>query len=126
MASIIKRPGSGGKTVFRAEIRRKGFPKQIKTFQLKRDAVGWARKIEHEMDAGTWRDLQDASKYLFKDALDRYLSNVSIKKRPGSCKRDHLSASYPKFTSQPPSKYRNSLNLQSLVIFSPQILRLRI
>lgn len=96
MASIIKRPGPGGKTVYRAEIRRKGFPKQIKTFQLKRDAVSWARKIEQEMDAGTWRDLQDASTYLFKDALDRYLKNVSSKKRPGSCKRDELSISYLK------------------------------
>ncbi len=94
MASIIKRPGPGGKTVYRAEIRRKGFPKQIKTFQLKRDAVSWARKIEQEMDAGSWQDLQDASKYLFKDALDRYLKNVSIKKRPGSYKRDELSVSY--------------------------------
>jgi len=124
MASIIKRPGPGGKTVFRAEIRRKGFPKQIKTFQLKRDAVSWARKIEQEMDAGTWQDLKDASKYLFKDALERYLGKVSIKKRPGSCKRDHLSASYLKkhlgdfsLTQITPSKvatYRDTrLNLLS-------------
>lgn len=94
MASIIKRPGPGGKTVFRAEIRRKGFPKQIKTFQLKRDAVNWARKIERDMDAGTWQDLKDADKYLLRDALQRYLSKVSIKKRPSTCKRDQLSASY--------------------------------
>ena len=84
MASIIKRPGPGGKTVFRAEIRRKGFPKQIKTFQLKRDAVNWARKIERDMDAGTWQDLKDADKYLLRDAVQRYLSKVSIKKRPST------------------------------------------
>ena len=89
MATIIKRPGPAGKTVFRAEIRRKGFPRQVKTFALKRDATNWARKIEREMDEGIWRDLKDADRVLFASALDRYLENVSIKKRPSTCKRDN-------------------------------------
>ena len=94
MATIIKRPGPAGKTVFRAEIRRKGFPRQVKTFALKRDATNWARKIEREMDEGIWRDLKDADKILFASALKRYVENVSIKKRPSTCKRDQLSASH--------------------------------
>ncbi|MFC1825940.1 tyrosine-type recombinase/integrase, partial [Thermodesulfobacteriota bacterium] len=75
-------------------VRRKGFPKQVKTFQLKRDADKWARKIEREMDEGSWRDLKDAHKILFKDALDRYLNNVSTQKRPSTYLRDKLSASH--------------------------------
>ena len=94
MASITKRPGIGGKPAYRAEIRRKGFPKQIKTFALKRDADKWATKIEREMDAGTWRDLKDAHKIILKDMLEKYLKTVSIKKRPGTCCRDKLSSSY--------------------------------
>jgi integrase len=94
MATITKRPGSGGKTVFRAEIRRKGYPKKIKTFALKRDAVKWARQIEREMDTGTWRDLKDADKYLLSDAFVRYLSSVSTKKRPTTQQRDKLSVKH--------------------------------
>ena len=94
MATIIARPSANGKTAYRAEIRRKGYPKQVKTFSLKRDAVKWARKIEREIDAGTWRDLHDASELLLTDALGRYLREVSVKKRPGSQKRDQLSASH--------------------------------
>ena len=96
MATIIARPGANGKTAYRAEVRRKGYPKQVKTFPLKRDAVKWARKIEREIDAGTWRDLRDASELLLNDALERYLREVSVKKRLGSQKRDRLSASHLK------------------------------
>ena len=96
MASIIKRPGSVGKIVFRAEIRRKGYPNQVKTFSRKGDAEKWARKIEREIDRGTWRDLKGAEKLLLKDALERYLTHVSTKKRPRTQVRDKLSASHLK------------------------------
>ena len=39
-----------------AQITRKGFPVQLKTFKSKASAAAWARKIEYEMDSGTWID----------------------------------------------------------------------
>ena len=51
MAYIRKR----GKT-WRAQITRKGFPTQTKSFKTNMAARAWARRIEYEMDSGTWID----------------------------------------------------------------------
>lgn len=96
MATITKRPGKKGATAYRAEVRRKGYPKQIKTFELRGDAEKWARKVEREIDAGTWKDLKGAESILLSEALDRYLSCISTKKQPSTYKRDELSISHLK------------------------------
>ena len=51
LAYIRKRGNS-----WRVEVARKGFPEQSKTFKTKASAAAWARKIEYEMDSGTWID----------------------------------------------------------------------
>lgn len=51
MASVIKRSGS-----WQAKIKRKGYPVIFKTFVDKADAQLWARKIEYQMDSGSWVD----------------------------------------------------------------------
>ena len=52
MASVIKRSGS-----WQAKIKRKGYPVIFKTFVDKADAKSWARKIEYQMDSGSWVDI---------------------------------------------------------------------
>jgi integrase len=52
--------------------------------------------VERRMDESTWRNLNGADSILFSDALHRYLSEVSIKKRPRTAERDRLSATYLK------------------------------
>ena len=96
MATIILRIGRSGKRTWQSQVRKKGYPRQTKTFDRKTDAIKWARKIERQMDESTWRNLNGADSILFSDALHRYLSEVSIKKRPRTEERDRLSASYLK------------------------------
>ena len=93
MATITERKTLNGKKAYRAEVRRKGYPKQFKTFPRKNDAVKWARKVEREMDEGTWRNLKGAHELILKDALDRYLKSISSKKRKNTYKRDEYSVS---------------------------------
>jgi integrase len=109
MATITPRPGPNGKRVWQAQIRKKGYPRQFKTFDRKTDGVKWARMVEREMDEGTWRNLKGAESVLLKDALEKYLNEVSIKKRPRTADRDRLSASY----------LRNGLGLYTLAQTTP-------
>jgi integrase len=92
MATILKRPGPKGKTVWQAQVRKKGYPSRIKTFDRKTDAQSWAKMVEHEMETGLWKDLKEASHISLGQALDRYLSSITPRKRSGTQTRDHLSA----------------------------------
>jgi len=94
MASLIKRNGPRGEVVWQAQIRKKGYPPQIKTFDRKADAEKWARMIEHQMDASLWKDNKEASQITLSEALVRYLRDVSCRKRPESRRRDILSAGH--------------------------------
>ncbi len=96
MASILKRSGPKGKAVWQAQVRKKGYPSKIKTFDRKSDAQSWAKMTEHQMETGLWRDTREASGISLVDALDRYLETVSIRKRPGTQKREELSSRYLK------------------------------
>ncbi|MGO9569861.1 MAG: tyrosine-type recombinase/integrase [Desulfomonilaceae bacterium] len=96
MASILKRPGPKGKTVWQAQVRKKGYPAQIKTFDRKTDAQKWAKKTEHQMEAGLWKDSKEASQITLSQALDRYLAAVTPRKRPKTQKSENLSATYLK------------------------------
>jgi len=96
MASILKRPGPKGKVVWQVQIRKKGYPGQIKTFDLKTDAQRWAKKIEHQMEAGLWKDSKEASQITLAEALDRYSATVTPRKRPKTQRSEKLSTSYLK------------------------------
>ena len=52
MATIRKTPAK----TWQVFVRKLGFPDQSKTFKTKASAAAWARKIEYEMDSGTWID----------------------------------------------------------------------
>jgi integrase len=92
MASIIKRSGPDGKDVYQVQVRKKGYPTQIRTFDLKSNAQKWARMIEHQMETGLWKDSKEASRCTLTEALDRYLGSVTPRKRPATQRSENLSA----------------------------------
>ncbi|NOT19700.1 MAG: site-specific integrase [Sideroxydans sp.] len=65
---------------WQAKIRRKGYPPQSKSFELKSDAVSWARDIENKMDRSVFTDRSEAEATTLLEALNRYEREVSILK----------------------------------------------
>ena len=77
MATITKR-GTG----WFAQVRRKGYPAQHKTFRLKADAQAWARKQEGVIDAGaSWDGALSLKETTLRAILDRYMAEVTPTKR---------------------------------------------
>lgn len=66
---------------WQATVRRKGYPLQIKSFDLQKDAEKWARQQERAMDAGQWLDRKEAEQTTLAELLDRYAVEVSPGKR---------------------------------------------
>lgn len=56
----------------RAQIRRRGHRPQSQTFETKGQAETWAKKVESDMDAGTFQDLHVARGLTVRNLLDRY------------------------------------------------------
>lgn len=77
MASINKR----GPFQYQAQVRRKGYPTQTRTFESKRDAEDWAKKLELEMRQRTFIDRSEAERTTFGEILERYLVEETPKKR---------------------------------------------
>lgn len=77
MATIIKR----GPYQYQAKIRRKGYPTQIKTFELKREALEWSSNIESEMNRGTFQDRTGLERTLLSHVLQDYLDNEAPHKK---------------------------------------------
>ncbi len=77
MATINNR----GPHQWQATVRRKGYPSQSETHRTKAEAEAWARKVEAEMDAGTFRDRRVLAGVTLGDALERYLTTVTTHKR---------------------------------------------
>jgi len=76
MASIRSRNG-----LWQARITRKGQVPIAKSFLTRQDAERWARQIETEMDRGSFVNLGLAEKTLFKDIIERYVQEVTLKTR---------------------------------------------
>jgi integrase len=76
MASIRNRNGK-----WQARITRKGEQPVAKTFQSKQDAERWARQIESDIDKGSYTNQVLADRSLFKDIIDRYVQEVTLKTR---------------------------------------------
>lgn len=77
MATITKR----GDYQWQAKIRRKGYPPQSRTFDLKSDAEKWARDVEREMDRGVFLDRTEADKNTFGEVLRRYKREITPAKK---------------------------------------------
>ncbi len=77
MATISKR----GPHQWRADIRRRGYPRQIRTFTNKADAKLWAQEMESAMNRGVWISSTQAENTPLCDALARYLREVTPQKK---------------------------------------------
>lgn len=77
MASITKR----GAYQYQAQVRRKGYPTQTRTFETKRDAEDWAATVESEMRRGLFIDRSEAERTTFGEILERYAREVTPDKR---------------------------------------------
>jgi len=77
MATITNR----GPHQHQAQVRRKGYPTQTRTFESKRDAEDWAKKIETEMRQRTFVDRSEADRTSFGELLERYLQEITPDKR---------------------------------------------
>lgn len=76
MASVTKRA-----TGYQVQIRRKGYPNVSRMFDTKRDAEGWARQQESEMDRAVFVDRSEAERTTLADLLQRYLREVTPTKK---------------------------------------------
>lgn len=76
MASIRQRSG-----VWQAQIRRFGYPSEVKSFNTKAEAQAWARSVEAAMDQGVHQATHSARSILLSDLLQRYGNEVSPTKR---------------------------------------------
>lgn len=77
MATIRKK----GPYQWHAQIRRKGWPQQTRTFNTQVEAKAWATMIEREMDAGVFVSRNEAESTSFAKALEMYAEQVTSKKR---------------------------------------------
>lgn len=77
MATFRKR----GEYQWQAEIRRKGWPYQTKTFESKADAELWAATVESEMGRGVFIDRSEAERVTLGEALERYRNEVTSTKK---------------------------------------------
>ncbi|MDR2839327.1 MAG: site-specific integrase [Azonexus sp.] len=76
MASITRRG-----TRWQAQIRRKGYPIQTKTFETKKEAKAWTAVVESEMNRGVFADRSEAEHTTLGKALERYANEITPHKR---------------------------------------------
>ena len=81
MASFIARNGPGGKRVWQAHIRRRGYPAQVRTFDTKAEAQAWAAGIENEIARGVFISRTEAENTTLAGALGRYLVEIVPQKK---------------------------------------------
>jgi len=65
-----------GRYSWEAQIRRRGWPSQTKTFDTKAEAEAWAAMIESEMNRGVWLDRSEAESTTLHMLLNRYETEV--------------------------------------------------
>ena len=76
MATFRNRHGK-----WQARVQRKGQQPISKSFQSKEDAQRWARQIEVEIDKGSFTSGVLAERTLFKDVVEHYVQEVTLKTR---------------------------------------------
>lgn len=86
MATIRKR----GPSQWQAQVRKRGYPVQSKTFSTEQEALAWATVIEAEMIRGVFVSRSEAEATLIRDLLRRYESEVLPTKRGQAADRSRL------------------------------------
>lgn len=77
MATISER----GPNQWRAQVRRRGYPAQSRTFDTKAEAEAWAEMIESEMAWGRWGSRGTGKAVTLREALERYVVEISQGKK---------------------------------------------
>lgn len=91
MASINKRQGPRGRTVWQARIVRKGYPRQFRTFDTKATAESWARQVESEIDQGSFISRSEAESTTIAQALERFKEERISNLRGGDLESGRIS-----------------------------------
>jgi integrase len=82
MATIRSREDQDGITIgWQAQIKRKGFPLQVKTFRTKAEATHWATVTESEMIRGVFVQRAESERTTLAEVLSRYVTEVLPGKR---------------------------------------------
>jgi hypothetical protein len=76
MASIQRRGER-----WRVQVRRRGLSPISKTFDRNEDAKRWARTMEGRLAADEYVDLSEAKRTRLREALERYLAEVTPLKK---------------------------------------------
>lgn len=83
MASIVNR----GPYQFQVTVRRKGHPRQTKTFETEREAKDWAKLVEADMLRGVFKDRREVENMTLGELLlTRPLNTFTTQhtQRPGA------------------------------------------
>lgn len=88
MATIRKRPGPRGRSVYQAQIIHSGTKPQYRTFDTKAEAEAWARRVESEMDRGDWQDRTEGDQTTVAQAFRRYRLEISPHKAETTALRE--------------------------------------
>ena len=81
MATIVRRTGKDGHTVYLVRVRRKGTPPQTATFSKLSDAKKWAQITEGAVLEGRHFKTAEAKNYTVNNLLERYRNDVLPHKR---------------------------------------------
>jgi integrase len=92
MGAIAKRDDKHGKPTYQAKIRKAGFPAQSKTFTTRKDAERWIVEREAEMSRGTFVDTKAATTMTLRQAIERYIEEVTPRKRSAEQEKPRLRA----------------------------------
>lgn len=85
MATITKR-----NQYWRAQVRRRGYPDQYRSFDTRVQAEAWARSVENEMDRGIFRSRDEAERTTLDEALDRYWTEIGSQKKHPAQERQRI------------------------------------
>jgi integrase len=83
MASIRQLPSGR----WQAQVRQRNCPAASKSFLSRTDAARWARQVEAERDRGLFLDRSEAERTTISDLIDRYLDEVTVRKRGAAQER---------------------------------------
>ena len=111
MATIRSREDRDGITIgWQAQIKRKGFPLQVKTFRTKAEATQWATVTESEMMRGVFVSRSESERTTVNDLMDRYAREVLPTQKGG-----HREVSRVKHIKEGLGKYSLAALTSSLI-----------
>lgn len=93
---------------WQAVVRRRGTKPAFKSFKTKAEAARWARLLESEIDRGVFVDRSEAERTTIAELIDRYLTEVTPKKKSARREKQRLNALKSRFGAFSPASLRSS------------------